>query len=160
MKKLKLYIETSTWNFVFAEDAPEKMAIAKEFFNLVAKGVYEIYASEVVMAEVNRASADIKTKLIGLINKHKPVMLDLTQDAERLADTYMERRIIPEKKVEDGLHVAIATLEELDAVVRWNYQHLANLRKSELFYSVNLSRGFHKKVEIITPWEVVGYDEN
>ncbi len=160
MKKLKLYIETSTWNFVFAEDAPEKMAIAKEFFNLVAKGVYEIYASEVVMAEVNRASADIKTKLIGLINKHKPVMLDLTEDAERLADAYMERRIIPEKKIEDGLHVAIATLEELDAVVTWNYQHLANLRKSELFYSVNLSRGFHKKVEIITPWEVVGYDEN
>ena len=160
MKKLKLYIETSTWNFVFAEDAPEKMAITKEFFNLVAKGAYEIYASEVVIAEVNRASADIKAKLIGLINKHKPVMLDLTQDAERLADTYMERRIIPEKKVEDGLHVAIATLEELDAVVRWNYQHLANLRKSELFYSVNLSRGFHKKVEIITPWEVVGYDEN
>ncbi len=32
MKKLKLYIETSAWNFVFAEDAPEKMAITKDFF--------------------------------------------------------------------------------------------------------------------------------
>ena len=160
MKKLKLYIETSTWNFVFADDAPEKMAVTKEFFDLVAKGAYEVYASEVVVAEINRAPADIKAKLVGLINKHKPVMLDLKPDAESLADAYMERGIIPDKKVEDALHVAIATLEELDAVVTWNYKHLANIRKAELFFSVNLSRGFHKKVEIITPWEVVGYDES
>ena len=72
----------------------------------------------------------------------------------------MEQGIIPDKKAEDALHVAIATLEELDAVVTWNYKHLANIRKSELFYSVNLSRGFHKKVEIITPWEVIGYVED
>jgi hypothetical protein len=25
MKKLKLYLETSVWNFLFAVDAPEKM---------------------------------------------------------------------------------------------------------------------------------------
>ena len=64
------------------------------------------------------------------------------------------------KKVEDALHVAVATLAEMDAVVSWNFRHLANLRKAELFYSVNLSCGFHKKVEIITPWEVIGYVED
>lgn len=160
MKKLKLYIETSAWNFVFAEDSPEKMAITKEFFGQVATGAYETYASEVVMVEINRAPEAIKAKLLALINRHKPVMLDLTDEAERLADAYIERGIIPGKKAEDALHVAIATLEELDAVVTWNYKHLANIRKSELFFSVNLERGFHKKVEIITPWEVVGYVEN
>ena len=160
MKKLKLYIETSAWNFVLAEDAPEKMAITKEFFEQVTRGAYEIYASEVVIAEINLSPEGIKAKLLALINKHKPVMLDLTDEAERLADTYIERKIIPDKKTEDAMHVAIATLEELDAVVTWNYKHLANIRKSELFFSVNLSLGFHKKVEIITPWEVVGYVES
>ena len=160
MRKLKLYIETSAWNFVFADDSPEKMAITKEFFELVGKGVYEIYASTVVEAEISRAPEPIKTKLIALLNQYNPVMLELTTEAERLADGYIERGIIPEKKVEDALHVAVATLEELDAVVTWNYKHLANLRKAELFFSVNLARGFHKKVEIITPWEVIGYVEN
>ena len=50
--------------------------------------------------------------------------------------------------------------EELDAVVTWNYKHLANIRKAELFFGVNLEQGFHKKVEIITPWEVIGYVES
>ena len=54
----------------------------------------------------------------------------------------------------------IWALMDLDAVITWNYKHLANIRKSELFFSVNLERGFHKKIEIITPWEVVGYVES
>ena len=160
MKKLKLYIETSTWNFVFAEDTPEKMAITKEFFSLVAQGVYDIYASDVVEAEIDLASEPTKKKLIALLNDHKPVMLELTDEAQRLGNLYVERGIVPVKKVEDALHVAVATLAEMDAVVSWNFRHLANLRKAELFYSVNLSCGFHKKVEIITPWEVMEYDKD
>ena len=160
MKKLKLYIETSTWNFVFANDSPEKMAITKEFFDLVHKGVYTIYISEVVLAEVSRAPERIKTRLLGLIERVEPVVLKVSAEAEDLANVYVKRKIIPEKKVEDALHVAIATLEELDAVVTWNYKHLANLRKTELFFGVNLEQGFHKKVEIVTPWEVIGYVEN
>jgi len=27
MRKLKLYLETSAWNFYFADDAPEKMEV-------------------------------------------------------------------------------------------------------------------------------------
>jgi predicted nucleic acid-binding protein len=160
MKKLKLYIETSAWNFFFADDAPEKMAITKEFFSQVAQGAYDVFSSEVVLAEINRAPADIREKLLALISQHNPVMVELTEEAERLAEIYIERKIIPEKKEEDALHIAIATVEELDAVITWNYKHLANIRKAELFFSVNLERGFHKKVEIITPWEVVGYVEN
>ncbi len=160
MRKLKLYIETSTWNFVFADDSPEKKAITKEFFELVYKGVYEIYISDVVLAEINRAPESVKKKLLRLINRIEPIILELKPKVEYLAGIYLKRKIIPEKKVEDALHVAIATLDELDAVVTWNYQHLANIRKAELFFGVNLEQGFHKKVEIITPWEVIGYVEN
>ena len=160
MKKLKLYIETSTWNFVFADDSPEKMDTTKEFFELARRGVYEVYISEVVQAEINRAPEAIKNKLLRLIEQIEPIVLKLTTEAEDLADIYIKRKIIPDKKIEDALHVAIATLEEVDAVVTWNYKHLANIRKAELFFGVNLEQGFHKKVEIITPWEVIGYVES
>ena len=159
MRKLKLYIETSTWNFVFAQDSPEKMALTKQFFDLAGKGVYEILISDVVLAEIQRAPREIRDQLTGLINKFAPVELQITQEAERLAQVYIERKIIPEKKIEDALHVAVATVEEVDAVVTWNYQHLANIRKAELFYSANLEMGYHKRIEIITPLEVIGYDE-
>lgn len=46
MHKLKLYIETSTWNFFFADDAPREMDVTKEFFDLIQKGCYEVYISD------------------------------------------------------------------------------------------------------------------
>lgn len=65
---------------------------------------------------------------------------------------------MPEKKGDDALHVAIATVAEMDALVTWNFQHLANLRKTELFHSVNLEKGYFKKLEIVTPMEVSRYE--
>ena len=61
MRKLKLYLETSVWNFYFADDAPEKRDITKEFFNNVRKGQYEIFISEVVLAEISKANESKKT---------------------------------------------------------------------------------------------------
>ena len=35
MKKPQLYLETSVWNFYFADDAPEKREITLRFFDKV-----------------------------------------------------------------------------------------------------------------------------
>ena len=37
----------------------------------------------------------------------------------------------------------------------WNFEHLANLRKSEVFYAISVMNGYHRRVEIITPMEVL-----
>ena len=154
MRKLKLYIETSVWNFFFADDAPEKRDITKQFFASIEEGLYEIYISEVVVREINNAPEPKRTTLFNLVNKYNPVELESTQEANELAELYIGRGIIPQNKREDGFHVAIATVFELDAVISWNYRHLASLRKSELFNSVNLESGYTKRLEIVTPMEV------
>ena len=156
MKKLKLYVETSVWNFIFAEDAPEMKEITKTFFALIKEGTYEVYASDVVLDEIDRAPHPKKEKLMELINQVGPIVFELTPESEELAQQYIKRKIIPANKVEDALHIAIATVAEIDAVITWNYKHLANLRKEEFFQSVNLEFGYLKKIEIITPMEVIG----
>jgi len=70
----------------------------------------------------------------------------------------MKKGIVPEKKEDDALHVAIATVAEMDALVIWNFQHLANLRKAELFYSASLEKGYFKKLEMVTPMDVSRYE--
>ena len=84
--------------------------------------------------------------------------LEVTEVADELARSYMAKGILPEKKEDDALHVAVATVAEMDALVTWNFQHLANLRKAELFHSANLEMGYFKKLEIITPMEVSRYE--
>jgi len=155
MRKLKLYLETSVWNFFFADDAPEKMDVTKEFFDSVRRGFYEVYISEVVLKEINNAPKDKRDRLTKLIDQCAPIRVDIVEEAEKLASIYLEKKIVPETKRDDALHIAIATAFEMDAVITWNYRHLANLRKAELFYSANLEAGYFKRIEIVTPMEVI-----
>ena len=46
---MKIYLETSVINFLFAEDAPEKMKITEEFFNIIDE--YEVFISDIVLLE-------------------------------------------------------------------------------------------------------------
>jgi hypothetical protein len=160
MKKLKLYLETSVWNFFFADDAPELRDITKQFFGLIEKGVYDIYISDVVIFEIEKTKEKKKLdNMVRLIGKHSPIPLQSNQQTQDLAQAYLDAKIVPPYKKEDALHVAIGVLEELDAVISWNFRHLANMRKSELFHAVSVMQGYHRKVEILTPLEVMD-DEN
>lgn len=154
MRKLKLYLDTSVWNFFFADDAPEKRDITKEFFASIEKSVYEIFISDVVFQEINDADEPKRTALFNLINKNKPTELTISEEVKELAEAYIKRRIIPDNKREDAAHVAIAAVSEMDAVITWNYKHLANLRRAELFNAINLEMGYTKRLELVTPMEV------
>ena len=147
------------WNFYFADDAPEKRSITIEFFESIDKGVYEIYIAQVVLDEIEEAPEPIRKQLIDLIRKYQPVELGSTKEAELLAKLYIDKGAIPAKKEEDALHVAIATVHEIDVLVTWNYKHLANVRKAELLQSINLGEGYTKPLAITTPMGVMT-DEN
>lgn len=155
MKKLKLYVETSVWNFFFADDAPEKRETTEIFFASLEQAHYEIFISEVVTREVNDALEAKKKLLFDLINIHSPIELAITEEAGELTEEYLRHHIVPQNKRDDALHIAIATAYEMDAVISWNYKHLVNLRKTELFNAVNLERGYTKRLAIVTPMEVI-----
>ena len=158
MRKLKLYVDTSVWNFYFADDAPEKRDVTKDFLDLVREGIYEVFISGVVIKEINDAPESKRSRLGELIKTCPVVELEITEEADELAKSYMGKGIVPEKKEDDALHVAIATVAEMDALVTWNFQHLANLRRVELFHSTSLEMGYFKKLEIVTPMEVSRYE--
>ena|SRR3989338_9434965 len=158
MRKLKLYLDTSVWSFFFADDAPEKRDITKVFFESVSEGSYEIFFSEVVIRELNNAPEPKRTSFAKLLEKLNPTKLEITNEIEELASLYIERGVVPIAKRDDALHVSIASVYEMDAVITWNYHHLANLRKAEVFNGINLEQGFTKHLEIVTPMEVSRYE--
>jgi hypothetical protein len=51
MKKLRIYLDTSVINFLFADDAPDFKKATVEFFDQYATG-YELYVSEIVRLEI------------------------------------------------------------------------------------------------------------
>ena len=68
---------------------------------------------------------------------------------------YIEHKIIPERKIENALHIAICTVMNIDILLSWNYKHLANINKESKIISANITEGYSRALRIITPIEVI-----
>lgn len=142
---LQLYLETSVWNFYFADDAPEKRDVTRLFLEQVQHGQYETYLSGVVFREFSRASEEKQAKLLNLVARVQPKELEVTEEVLRLARQYLDEVALPERAVDDAQHAALATVYEMDALISWNLKHLANLKRMEKINGVNLKSGYSKK---------------
>lgn len=154
MKKPQLYLETSVWNFCFADDASEKRDVTMSFFNKVKQDEYEIFISDIVIEEIGKAGEDKRQLLLGKISEISPVRLMVNEQIVELAHKYIVEGVLPPNKIEDAMHAAIATFFEMDALISWNLKHLANLKKMEMINGINMKEGYGKRLELITPMEV------
>ncbi len=155
-KKLSLYLETSVWNFIYADDAPDKRDITKVFFREVEQGRYDIFISDLVATEIGNANEAKRKQLESLIKEYKPVQLTANQDVEKLSNAYLEANIVPKKFPEDIIHAAYAVAHNLDAIVSWNLKHIVKLKTKMAVNGINKLLGY-REIEIVTPEEVVGY---
>jgi len=158
MNKLKLYLETSVWNFYFADDAADKQVATWQFFEQVRQGVYDIFVSDIVFKEIARASEKKRELLFSLISEYQPEKLEINVAALQLVNQYLVQGVLPATAEADATHAAVATVYELEALISWNLKHLANLNKMTKINAVNLAEGYVKKLELITPLEVLNHD--
>lgn len=161
--RLKVYLDTSVPNFLFAVDSPEKMEVTKDLFeNFLRTSIYRSFISPVVIAEIEETKElDKKERLLNVFKEYPIEFLDYSESEEKeiqeLADKYIENKIIPEKKVSDAFHIAICVVKGIDYLVSWNYKHLANINKENRIRIVNLELGYRHDLRIITPLELVDY---
>lgn len=124
MRVPKVYIETSVFNFVFARDAVDKRDDTLRLFEEIKQGRYLPYTSGYVVNELAEASDPKRSEMLGLIVEYDVITLPVDAEAERLAALYVSEGIIPQKYVVDGIHIAIATVYDLDFIVSFNFRHL------------------------------------
>jgi len=156
LKKLKIYLDTSIINFLFADDSKEYKNITIDFFDNYLNE-YEVYISEIVFLEINKTN-DIskKNKLLNAIKKYNIEIFDaINNEIELLANKYVETGIIPENKYEDALHIAFSTYYDFDILLSWNFRHLANIKKQAQINSINKIEGYYKELNLYNPMEVM-----
>ena len=62
--------------------------------------------------------------------------------------------LIPIKYRNDALHLAVAVVHDVDAVVSWNFEHLVRLATRLGVNGLNKMLGY-RDIEIVSPEEVV-----
>lgn len=162
MKTLKIYLDTSIINFLYADDAPEKKEITVEFFDrFIRTGSYTTFISNIVTAEIEETKDYLKrSKLLQVLKDYPINHVDIqsSDEIKLLANLYLNQNIIPKNKVADAFHVAITVANNIEVLVSWNFRHLANVNKERKINAVNLANNFVHSIRIVTPLELLSYE--
>jgi hypothetical protein len=149
----KLYLETTTFNFYHLEKDSEKKRDVVGLFKRIAEGEFKPYTSIVAIDELKKATAEKYQKMIGLLGQYDISVLSNSGEAERLADMYVSKSIIPLKYRTDALHIAIATVNGLNFVVSYNFGHIVKLKTLNMVGLVNVRRDY-PQIGLFSPTEV------
>jgi predicted nucleic acid-binding protein len=154
MRQLRVYIDTSVLGAVFDE---EFRKITTVFFEQAHSGRFGIVMSAVVEDEISDAPRNIQDFYNSVIEYAE--IITPSRKAILLQQAYLNAGVISLKWSNDALHVATATVAECDMIVSWNFKHIVHYDKRRKYNAVNLLQGY-RTIEILTPAEVVEYEED
>jgi len=151
----KIYIDNSVLGDYFDQ---EFLSPTRMFFARIQQKECLVHISEISELELLDAPQYVKN-LKDDIPHECFLALALVEEAEELAETYINENILGQASANDSYHIAIATVNRIDVLISWNFKHIVNLDKIRLFNSVNLKMGF-PEIDIRTPREMISYEES
>jgi len=162
MEAPKVYLETTLFNFYFAETRGqyygktiEYCRDARLFFEAIEAGEFEPYTSEYVVGELRRTRNERRRdEMLKLVKDCGVRVLPEDEKAEWLADMYIEATAIPATHRTDALHIASATVNGLDFIVSQNFEHIIKDKAIRLTAMVNEAEGYDG-IGIYEPGEVI-----
>ena len=154
MRKQRIYLETTLFNYYFDEDRGFAHDGTIALFKEITAGKYEAFTSRYVIGELTKAPEPKREKMLNLILEYDIPILEPTDEAAKLADIYITEKIIPQKYRADGLHIAIAAVNDLDMIISMNFEHIVKRKTKIGTGNINALNGY-RAVEIYSPMEVI-----
>jgi len=153
--KLKVYIDTSVIGGCFD---PEFEEWSTNLFNDFRNGRMIAVVSDITLDELSGAPEMVQRNFATIPHEYLEVLLS-DNETNDLAKMYMDEGIVTGKYFEDALHIAIATIYQVNVLASWNFKHIVNLNKIRMYNSVNLKYGY-PMIEIRTPREILRNEDN
>ncbi len=150
--KQRIYIDTSVVGGYFDEEFKE--ATIKLFERLNNNEIIFV-VSDLLDLELINSPQHVKEHLLKY-STNKFQRVELTEEAIKLADNYIDEKVVGKTSVEDCRHIAMATIYKVDVLASWNFKHIVNLDRIKGYNSVNLRLGY-SMIEIRSPKDLVNY---
>ena len=117
---------------------------------------FTLVSSIVVINELSDGTSEKTQDRINLVKDLE--MLSVTTKIDQIAQTYIDRLIMPQDVFGDAHHVALASFYDIDVLLTWNYKHIANLNKIYRIRQINHELGLPTP-ELVTPLNYLGVDD-
>ena len=149
---ISAYIETTIFNRYF-EVGREFCADTRLLFEKIRNREVEAYTSVYVIGELADAPESKRNQMMELINQFDIGVLGPNNVAQELADIYVKAEIIPLKFRMDGVHIAMAAVNNLDYIVSLNFRHINKAKTKMVTEAIHKVHGYSSPF-ICSPAEV------
>jgi len=154
MKKVRIYIDTSVFGGFFDDEFEE---FTKPLFERINKGEFSILYSTVTQDELENAPPRVKD-LVRNLKIEFTEFLEETEESIELASEYISEKVVGKTSFADCLHIALATINQADFLISWNFKHIVNIERIRGYNSINIKNGY-KELEIRSPRELMHYED-
>jgi predicted nucleic acid-binding protein len=154
--KSRVYIETTIISYLAARPSRDLIIASHQRVSHdwweTSRTRFETVTSQLVVNEASAGDSEAAearlTFLAGL------TLLEITEEALRLAERLLQAKAIPEGFPEDALHIAVAVVNGIEYLLTWNYKHLANAAMRSKIEATCRKLGYEATV-ICTPEELM-----
>jgi hypothetical protein len=153
----KVYLETSFVSYLAARPSNNLLVAAHQEITRIwwekRRADFSLYISQRVVDEASGGDPEAAQERM-LFLRGIP-LLAYEEEAISLADELLSRGPFPAKATSDAVHVAVATVHQLDYLLTWNCRHIANAEIKRAARVLCQARGYEMP-SIITPEELLG----
>ena len=151
----KVYLETSFISYLVARPSSDLIVATRQRLTNdwweSERPKFTLYASALVLQEAQRGDASEITKR--MVKLDGIPLLQTTAEALRLANELVQRGALPAKAMADAVHIAVATVHQMDYLLSWNCKHIANAHVRRMADRIFRAAGYEPTV-ICTPEEL------
>ena len=158
-----VYIETTIPSYYVARRSRDIVHAARQELTIEwwdnHRFAYELLSSQIVLEEISRGENSMAKKRLAMLS-NVPLLV-INERVVDLAEDLLADDIVPLKASDDAIHIACASLHEVDYLLTWNCKHIANPH-NKLRIQKCLTRHLVQMPVICTPEDFIGdvYDDN
>lgn len=156
--KSRIYVETSVISYLTARPSRDFLVLARqqmtrEFWEQ-RDALYDAWSSPLVIDEISQGDAQAAAARLQVCANL--AMLQINEAAQAFAEELIAKSAVPATEPEDALHIAMATIQQMDYIASWNFAHMVG-PAAKFKLQTKISQLGHKPPLIATPEEI--YEE-
>ena len=150
MRPIRIYVDTSVFGGFFDTEFDKE---TKLLFDKILDGEFNLVISDLTQNELIKAPENVRN-LMKNLNFYDVEVLKITDDEINLAMNYISENVVGKTSFDDCIHIAAATINNVDFLVSWNFKHIVNVMRIRGYNAVNIKNGY-KTIDIRSPKDFI-----
>lgn len=88
-------------------------------------GLHVVVVSALTLQELELAPKNVRS----LFHEVPSEIIPISEEAFQLGSKYIEEGAITEKYFSDAVHIVLASLNQIDTIISWNFKYMVNVNR-------------------------------